>query len=247
MSRFLLIGLLLLGGCEAGVTSIRAADGGRKKIDCSASYISVSFLGSYTCEQFDKYQATNGDPYNGRIGGIFQTFDIYGESIDGVRLSLAVSKALSNGFFTAAGSAEEQIRSYNTDTKQAQNWGYLRRPSLNASAIDFTMGPRKCFGFQQYGGIGREGFGHITKGYFCAIRSSPYSDNEMASLIDAVVVRDSVSASSQPSPAVTPPVVPATAPVDGSAAAAVSRTVLSATHQRIGFWYSINPDCTSRG
>ena len=196
MLRLSIIGLLLLSACDAGVTTIRAADGGRKKIDCSESYIATSLPGNYTCEQFDKYQSSNPDRYNGRYGGIFQMFSIYGRSNDGTRLSLAVSKAISNGFFSpslASTSPEEQIRDYNNDTKKAQDWGTLRR-TMDASVMNFSDGAWKCFGFKKYGGFAYGGFAHVTSGYFCRTRQSAFGDDDAASLINTIIVRDSISA-----------------------------------------------------
>jgi hypothetical protein len=201
MLKLLIVGLLLLTSCEAGVTSIRPADGGRAKIDCSASYITLGTAGSYTCEQFAKTQASVGDVYNGRTSNsIFQTFNIYGRTNDGTNLSLQLNKMLSNGFYSPSSSlqsAEQRIHDFNNTTKNALNWGPVGRIGTGANVVAFTTGTMKCFGFVQYGGATRGGYDHVMSGYFCATREAQFNQDEMASLINTVIVRDRVSASSQ--------------------------------------------------
>jgi hypothetical protein len=110
-------------------------------------------------------------------------------------LSLQLNKMLLNGFYSpnlSSITSEQRIRDFNSTTRQAQDWGPLGRISTGASVMNFTSGTRKCFGFRQYGGAVRGGFDHVTSGYFCMARQAAFGSDEMAALINGIIVRDSI-------------------------------------------------------
>jgi hypothetical protein len=188
---------LVLAACEAGVTSDRGPDGGRRQIDCSQSYLAVSMPGSYGCEQFARTAATNGE----RPGaGIFQDFNVFGSADDGTAISLQLQKSLSTGYYSPSVnpsySYEGSIKGFGTPTvRGAQNWSALRSVG-GARVMTFVdASQRQCFGLVEFGGLVRGGYDHVLRGYFCRPSSqrAPFEDEQIATLLGKVVVRDSLS------------------------------------------------------
>jgi hypothetical protein len=189
---------VVLAACEAGVTTAGGPDGGRKRIDCSESYLAVSMPGSYTCERFDRTSATYGDrPWS----GIFQDFNLFGSADDGTGVSLQLQKSLSsNGVYNPSAnpsfSYEASITGFGAAAvKGAKNWSAMR--SVGGARVMNFVDPsqRQCVGLMQFDGLVRGGYDHVVRGYLCrpASQRAPLDDTQISALLNKVVVRDSLS------------------------------------------------------
>jgi hypothetical protein len=266
-----IVSLFALSACGSGASSVASLDGGRQEIGCADSYIVFNGAGTYTCQQFEKTTASSsgGAPF----GGIFQRFNFYGtiSGRDRTSVSLQVAKALANGYYTPNVDYDAAMRSFNDATKQAQDWSPVRTINNNRVVSFTAANQRFCFAFAALGGSSQSGssrlmslpgYGHFMRGTFC--RGRPFTDTDIASLMVQVEVRDSLSAplsatlqaSLRPTSlnvpsaqvtsasAISPPPTNQQSTLDSNT---LDRGVLSGTQQRVGFFYSINTDCSFIG
>jgi hypothetical protein len=155
-------------------------------VDCAQAPVKMTVPGKYTCQDF-------GIESGGSNKGQFRRANVFGSSVDGVKLSVQLYRSMCNGCYVhddiVGPEAKDRIQKFNNFTKAGSNWSEMRKIDGSTYSLNFESENRHCTGFVHGEGLIKGGYEYYVVGYFCSAEGKPASDDgDLKSLISRISV-----------------------------------------------------------